>query len=149
MNRSQRDEKGRFRKGNQLSKTHGGTGFLQSGKLPAGRKSTALRKELRGLRIGLESLCPERNVRDDLLIASIIKLQGFTLLFELFLKESGCFDPEGLRKRKLDYQPGFKTYLQMLGRQGKALDSLGISKQEKKELLTPLQIVEKEEQTRE
>ena len=56
MNRLQRDKIGRFLHKNQVARKHSCIQYWKSGKLPPGRQSIALRKELKAIRQRLEEL---------------------------------------------------------------------------------------------
>jgi len=148
MTRLQRDEKGRFLPKNQVAHKHGCIKYLSSGRLPE-RKSIALRKELKRIREELEKLIPERTVKEELLINQVLKTFGFCSIFETYLKEYGIMDKTELKAKKLSFQKGFDMYLKMLSRQALTLQSLGVSKKESEELLTPLQIVAQDEEEQE
>ncbi len=145
MTALQRDNKGRFLPKNNLAHKHGCIKYLSSGKLPQ-RKSIALRKELKRIREELEALIPKRTVKEELLINQVLKTFGFCSIFETYLKEYGIMDRGELKAKKLSFQKGFDQYLKLLGRQHSVLTSLGLNEQEQEKVLTPFEIVQKEEQ---
>ena len=150
MSKPERDpETGRFLRNNQCARRHGAVQYWNDGRLPRGRKSLALRKELKRIRVELERSLSGNGkgitVQQELLVQQVCKTFGFCTIFEEYLKEYGVLDRGQLRKNRVTFMPGFKMYLSLLTRQNSALISLGINAQERERLLTPLQLVQLEE----
>ena len=139
-----RNEKGQFAKGNKAAVRHGAYGYLATSKLPRIRGIWKVQKNLDRLRKELENSVPEMTVQKHILVDQVMKCQGFTLLFELYCKKFGLFDPQSARKGRLDFMPAMKVYLTMLNSQRNALTMLGINGQTQERILTPLEITQKE-----
>jgi len=142
----QRDpESGKVLPKNQLALRHGLWLYKRTGKLPRIRGARALKQELVKLRQELEAVTPEMNAKKALVINQVVSSAGFMRLFELYVKKVGLPRADQWKKRVLDFQPGFAFYLSMARLQLSALQLLGLNKEQAEAILTPYQIVEKEE----
>jgi len=105
--RSDKDSQGRFVKGNRAAIKSGCYGYIKGGKFPKIPGTKAIKKQLDELKKQLEQTIPELDVKSALLIDSIIKAHGFSLLFEAYARKLGIFS---IKKGVIDYMPGFKVY---------------------------------------
>lgn len=139
-----RDKRGRFAPGNQAARKHGAYSYWVAKRVPKIRGIRKIQKNLDRMRKELESAIPEMTVQKQILVDQVMKTHGFIVLFELYARRMGLFDPESGKKGRLDFMPGFKVYLSMLNSQRNALTMLGIDVQNQERILTPLEITQKE-----
>lgn len=139
-----RDARGRFVKGNKAAAKHYCHTFLVTNRLPQIRGVRRIQKYLDRVRKELEACVSEMTVQKQILIDQVMKAQGFCMLFELYAKRMGLFDPEAGRRGRLDFMPGFRTYLSLVNSTRGALAMLGIDGQTRERILTPLEITQKE-----
>ncbi len=141
---SGRDSQGRFTKGNKAAIKHYCHTFLVTNRLPKIRGVRKIQKNLDRVRKELESSVSKMTVQKQILIDQIVKTQGFCSLFELYARKMGLFDPQDGKKGKISFMPGFKTYISLLNSQRRALFALGLDRQAQEQILTPLEITQKE-----
>ena len=144
----ERDEKGKFVKGNHAAVKHGGHAFLITGKVPSVRGARALKNELTRIRKELEAGTPALDVKKELLINQVINSLGFMKLFEMYCRKAGILNPKKWRQRILEYQPAFQTYLSMMNAQRSALQALGLDEKGAEEILTPYEIIQNEKKAK-
>lgn len=141
----QRDESGRFLLGNQAAKKHGAWSLARSGKVPTIRGARALGQRLEELQAELEKNTPKLNVKKELLIGQIVKTEGMICMIEMYLKKQGILRPDQYRRGIITPQPALSsTYLSLINSQRQAIMALGLEPIQMEEILTPYQIVEKD-----
>jgi len=142
-----RDPKsGRFLNKNQLAIQHGLWVMKRTGKFPAYiRGARILKRELQEMRKELEAITPDLNVKKQLLINQICSASGFMGLVELYVKKVGLPRADQWRRKVFDVQPAFQFYLSMARLQIQCIQVLGLDLEQAEAILTPYQIVEKEE----
>lgn len=132
---------GRFMPRNQAAVRHGGHSWLASRKIPYSiRGARALRRELTKIRSELESMTPDLNVKKQLLIDQVISTAGFMRLFEAYVRRAGIAREDALKRRLVDFQPGFSFYLQMMNRQASAIQLLGLERERAERILAPYEM---------
>jgi hypothetical protein len=83
----ERDEKGQLVKGHEIRKTSGAWLFLKSGRVPSIRGRRRLQKHLTDLRTRLMETVPNsEDPRREIIIAQVLKCEGFLVLIESYLK---------------------------------------------------------------
>jgi len=141
----ERDERGRFLRGNQAAVKHSGYRYLSKGKLPQLRGIRKVRKELTRIEAELKASIPQLYVKKSLLINQIVKSHGFALIFEQYCRIHGLLNPQTAKKKVLSFHPGFQTYLSLLNLQKNAINSLQLDEDKTRKILTPFEIVASEE----
>ena len=147
-NNKGRDSQGKFLSGNTAGLKHGAWSLTTTGKIPSVRGRREIQRDLQEIRTELERVTPRLTVQKKLLINQIIRSEGQIRLIELYFKRCGIMRPDRWRRGVLEPHPVTQTYLSFLHSQRNALMSLGIEPGEVEEILTPYQIIEKEEQKR-
>jgi len=146
--RRDKDERGRFVRGNRAAIKSGCGSFLIRGKLPPVRGVRKIKREMDRIKTELEASVSPPNVKQQILVNQIIKAHGFCLLFEYYCKRLGLFDIDKTKKGQLDFQGGFSTYLSLMNSQRHALRELSNTQDkdnEKPETIIDILRKEKEE----
>jgi hypothetical protein len=147
--KAQRDEKtGRFAKGNASRVTHGLTRYLHDGRLPSIPGRRGIMRHLAGLKRSLEAEVPgSEDPRKQILIAQVVRAEGFQLLAEAFVKRVGLLHPMRLRLGVLAFQPIIEQLVSFQNSQRAALSALGMDKRDAEGALAPYEIVEREKKS--
>lgn len=148
-NNKGRDTKtGRFQPGNTAGLKHGAWSLTTTGKIPSVRGMREIKQDLETLRTELERITPRLTIQKKLLINQIIRCEGQIRLIELFFRRCGIMRPDRWRRGVLEAHPVYQDYRSFLHSQRNALTALGIEPGEVEEVLTPYQIIQKEDQKR-
>jgi hypothetical protein len=140
-----RDERGRFLAGNKEAQKHG-IYSLANGRVPQIRGIRKIRKELEVIQRELEVLIPNMDAKTRLLVSQVVKTQGIILLLEKYMLRAGILAPDQWKKGIVETQPAVRIYLQILDSQRRSIAALNIDNERATKILTPLQIVQAEEE---
>ncbi|MBA7667347.1 hypothetical protein ES703_75434 [subsurface metagenome] len=135
-----RDGKGRFVKGNKAAQVHGAYPIKDGEEMPFTEEREAIEKRLDGLRLSLEEQFPKKNMKTELLIRDVVRLEATIAHLELYLYKAGSpVDMNRFRKRNIaEVQPCMREFLQCITMKRHALLALGIEKDGRK-AMTPLE----------
>jgi hypothetical protein len=86
--------------------------------------------------------------RREVIIGQVIKCEGFLVLIEEYLKRAGILCPVAFREGRLETHGALTACISFMNCQLRALASLGLDKKEALEVLTPYEIVQKEEKSK-
>lgn len=141
-----RDVKGRFVKGNRAAQIHGAYGIKEGEgeeEMPFTEEREAIDKRLEDLRSNLEQQFPKKNMKTELLISDVVRLEATIAHLELYLYRAGSpVDMHRFKKRNIaEVQPCMREFLQCITMKRHALLALGIEKDGRKEV-TPLEKAE-------
>jgi len=143
--RRDKDERGRFTRGNRAAVKSGCHSYLVKGKIPAIRGTRGIQKQLDKIRKELEASIPNLDIKSTLLIDSLVKAHGYSLLFEAYARRLGIFSIKG---GELNYLPGFAIYQTFMNLQRHLIRQLKDAQDHSnQEPLTITQILEQEEKS--
>lgn len=101
-----------------------------------------------GLKRSLEAEVPgSEDPRKQILIAQVVRAEGFQLLAEAFVKRVGLLHPMRLRLGVLAFQPIIEQLVSFQNSQRAALSALGMDKRDAEGALAPYEIVEREKKS--
>lgn len=137
-----RDGKGRFVKGNKAAQVHGAYPIKDGEEMPFTEERETIEKRLDGLRSSLEEQFPKKNIKTELLICDVVRLEATIAHLELYLYKAGSpVDINRFKKRNIaEVQPCMREFLQCITMKRHALLALGIEKDGRK-AMTPLEKV--------
>lgn len=144
-NNKGRDAQGKFLSGNTAGLKHGAWSLTATGRIPSVRGMREIQRGLETLRRELERITPRLTAQKKLLINQILRCERLLKLTELYFKRCGIMRPDRWRRSTLEAHPVMSTYLSLLNSQRNAILTLGIEPEQIEEVLTPYQIVEKEQ----
>lgn len=139
---------GRFTRGNKAALKHGAyrVQSRKETKKPSIRGARALRRYLERLQAELETKTPQLNAKKQILINQIIACEEKRQLMDMWLRKIGLLIPEKLCKQRLELQPCLSFYISIMNTQRQAILALGLDFDQARRLLSPLEIVQSEEQ---
>ena len=144
-NRGRDTKTGRFQPGNTASIKHGCWSLTSRGKIPSIRGMRSLKQDLEAIRTELVEITPRMTPGKRLLIGQIIRSEAQIRLIELFFRKAGIMRPDKWRRGILESHPVLQDYRSFLHTQRSAVQALGIEPTQMEEVLSPFQIIEKEE----
>lgn len=147
--REDRDGKGRFVKGNKAAQIHGAYPIKEKEELPSTKEKEAIEKRLDDLRLNLEEQFPKKNIKTELLISDVVRLEATIAHLELYLYKIGTpVDMNRFRKRNIaEVQPCMREFLQCMTMKRHALLALGIDRDGRKPK-TPMEKAAEFDETR-
>lgn len=132
----ERDSKGRFVRGNKASRIHGAYGIRENEneEMPYTEERAEIEKRLKDLRRSLEEEFPKKNIKTELLISDVVRLEATIAHLELYLYKAGSpIDVNRFIKRNIaDVQPCMREFLQCITMKRHALMALGMERDGRK-----------------
>jgi len=137
-----RDKKtGRVLPGSQLALKHG---IYSLDKIPSIRGARALSKHLDWIKVELENAIPDMDVRKELLINQVVKLEQKICLADMWMRKAGIIRRDKLKEGYLEMHPILAaSYVALMNSQRLALRDLGIEGEKASRILTPTQLAAK------
>lgn len=132
----ERDEKGQLVPGHAIRQTSGAFIFLKSNRIPSIRGRRRLQKHLNDLKVRLQEFVPNSSdPRREIIIAQVLKCEGFLVLIESYLKRAGILCPVAFKDGRLEVQGALTACISFMNAQLRALSALGLDKREAQEAL--------------
>ncbi len=137
---------GKLLPGHEIRKTSGAWIWFRTGRVPEIKGRRRLQKHLNDLRTKLMEVVPNSSdPRRELVIAQVLKAEGFLVLIESYLKKSGIVDPTALQQGRLETQGALGQVISFMNCQLRSLQALGLDREQAEKVLAPYEIVQKEE----
>lgn len=132
---------GQFKKGNRAALKHGAYSLARTKNVPSIRGVRELARYITQIKANLEKATPDMNVKKELLINQVIKIEEKICFIDMWLRKTSVLRPDKARKGLIELQPVLaNSYLAFLNSQRLALMALGIGSEEAERAMFPYEI---------